>query len=122
MFSVEDIVLQVKMKISFREVQTPGVLKDEMEICVWDLTYALALSPQICSLEPETIVKTLCSDGPLGHYGSTLQHILFDIQPTNPLTFTQAQANPNATSMYSKIMRFPDQNGVLNLGRSQLEN
>jgi hypothetical protein len=62
-FSVEDIVLQVKMKISFREVQTLGVLEDEMEICVWYLTYALALSPQICSLEPETIVKTLCSDG-----------------------------------------------------------
>ena len=62
-FSVEDIVLQVKMNISIWEGQTLGVSEGDMETCVWYLTYALALSPQICSLEPETIIKTLCSDG-----------------------------------------------------------
>jgi len=62
-FTVEDTVLQVKMKISIWERQTLGVSEVDMETCVWYLTYALALSPQICSLEPETIVKTLCANG-----------------------------------------------------------
>lgn len=62
-FSVEDIVLQVKMNISIWEGQTLGISEDDMNTCVWYLTYALALSPQICSLEPETRIKTLCSDG-----------------------------------------------------------
>jgi hypothetical protein len=53
---------------------------------------------------------------PLGHVGPIPQHILFDIEPTSspPLTFTQTKPK-NATSLYSKIMRFPSPKGVLTL-------
>ena len=49
----------------------------------------------------------------LGRFGSILQHFLFDIQPTSPLTFTAAK--PNATPMYSNLMHFPSPTGVLKL-------
>jgi hypothetical protein len=40
---------------------------------------------------------------PFGRFGPLLQHFLFNIPPTTPITFTNAK--PNATLMYSKIMQ-----------------
>jgi hypothetical protein len=48
---------------------------------------------------------------PLGRFGPILQCFLFDIQPTNPITFIQAK--PHATLVYSEIMQFPSPKGVL---------
>lgn len=40
-----------------------GRTRDEYETCVWYLLAALAVDPQICSIEPESRVKVLCADG-----------------------------------------------------------
>jgi hypothetical protein len=66
----------------------------------------------VTSLTNNMILLHLVID-PLGRFGPTLQHILFDIQPTSP--FTIMPVKPDATSMYSKRMRFSSPKGVLNL-------
>ena len=40
-----------------------GRTRDEYETCVWYLMAALAVDPQICSIEPESRVRVLCADG-----------------------------------------------------------
>ena len=40
-----------------------GRTRDEYETCVWYLMAALAVDPQICSIEPQSRVRTLCADG-----------------------------------------------------------
>jgi hypothetical protein len=76
------------------------------------------VSPQLATLSLGTflnqnIILVPLAIKPIGHFGSILQYFLFDIQPTGPITFMQAE--PHATLMYSKIMRFPSPKRVLTL-------
>jgi len=67
MFNVSETVLEVKAKYSNYEAnqlrESLGFLEEDMETCIWYMTYALAVSPQICALEPQTRTMTLCKDG-----------------------------------------------------------
>ena len=62
-----DLTLSVFSKQS--EVEADAMLaeagrtRDEYETCVWYLMAALAVDPQICSIEPQSRVRTLCADG-----------------------------------------------------------
>jgi len=40
-----------------------GFSEEDFETCIWYLTYGLALSPMVCSMQPGTEVRTLCKDG-----------------------------------------------------------
>jgi len=66
-FDVTKRNLEVSSKFSSWELiqlgKTLGFLEDDLETCIWYLTYSLALSPMVCTLEPKTKVKTLCEDG-----------------------------------------------------------
>ena len=46
-------------------------------------------------LDQNMILFPLAID-PLGHFGPILQHFLFDIQTSSPLTFTPAKPNTNS--------------------------
>ena len=62
-----DLTLSVFSKQS--EVEADAMLaeagrtRDEYETCVWYLLAALSVDPQICSIEPQSRVRTLCADG-----------------------------------------------------------
>ncbi|KAL9188166.1 hypothetical protein ACHAXT_006544 [Thalassiosira profunda] len=64
---VKDKVLEVTAGLSFKEatllMEEMGYEQWQMENCLAYMTYALALSPQVCTLEPRTRVRTLCKDG-----------------------------------------------------------
>lgn len=67
MFNVSERVLEVKARYSNYEgnelAKSLGFLEEDMETCIWYMTYALAVSPQICALEPLTEIRTLCKNG-----------------------------------------------------------
>ena len=42
---------------------TSTLTSDDLHTCIWYMTYALALDPMVCTLEPRTRVKKLCKDG-----------------------------------------------------------
>ena len=44
-------------------LESLGFTNEQGETCIWYMTYALAVSPMVCSLEPRTEVRTLCADG-----------------------------------------------------------
>eukprot|EP00580_Thalassiosira_gravida_P008319 CAMPEP_0201632110 /NCGR_PEP_ID=MMETSP0493-20130528/5854_1 /ASSEMBLY_ACC=CAM_ASM_000838 /TAXON_ID=420259 /ORGANISM="Thalassiosira gravida, Strain GMp14c1" /LENGTH=462 /DNA_ID=CAMNT_0048103561 /DNA_START=113 /DNA_END=1501 /DNA_ORIENTATION=+ len=66
-FDVTNRNLEVSSKFSTWEGiqvgKTLGFSEEDLETCIWYLTYGLALSPMVCTLEPRTKVKTLCKDG-----------------------------------------------------------
>lgn len=66
-FVVDGRLLVVTASHSFWEMNTVlqslGISEEDGEICMWYLIYSLGLNPMICSLQPKTSVKTLCSDG-----------------------------------------------------------
>lgn len=66
-FTVKNQSLTVLGTMSFWELNefmdSLGFSEEELEICIWYLTYGLALDPMVCSMQPATGVKTLCKDG-----------------------------------------------------------
>mmetsp|Transcript_42752 Transcript_42752/g.76909 ORF Transcript_42752/g.76909 Transcript_42752/m.76909 type:complete len:431 (+) Transcript_42752:234-1526(+) len=66
-FVVKQRILEVNAKMSFWEgkklIQSLGRTQDDLNTCIWYMTYALALDPMVCTLEPRTSVKTLCKNG-----------------------------------------------------------
>ena len=44
-------------------LESLGFTDEQGETCIWYMTYALAVSPMVCSLQPRTEVRTLCADG-----------------------------------------------------------
>lgn len=66
-FSINKKELEVKAKYSFYEAEkladSLGFAEEDMETCIWYMAYALAVSPQICTMEPQAELRTLCKDG-----------------------------------------------------------
>lgn len=66
-FTVNNQTMDVKGKISNKEAKdlatSLGFEEDDLETCIWYMTYGLGVSPQICSVQPQTDVMTLCKDG-----------------------------------------------------------
>lgn len=66
-FIVNEQGLEVSAKLSFLEgdelAQSLGFQQEDVETCIWYMTYALAVNPMVCWVEPRTKVKTLCKDG-----------------------------------------------------------
>ena len=66
-FTVNQAILEVKSKVSFWEgnalAEDLGMTTEQMEVCVWYMTYALGVNTEVCSIEPRTDVRTLCKDG-----------------------------------------------------------
>ena len=66
-FVVQRETLDVRGKVSHYELrelgQSLGLTEEEMGACYLYMTYGLALNPLVCTLEPATLVTTLCEDG-----------------------------------------------------------
>ena len=66
-YEIDGKSLVITAKYSLWEAQQVfdelGISKGDGETCIWYMTYALGVSPMICSVGPKTGVKTLCKDG-----------------------------------------------------------
>ena len=66
-YEIDGKSLVITAKYSLWEAQQVfdelGISKGDGETCIWYMTYALGISPMICSVGPKTGVKTLCKDG-----------------------------------------------------------